>query len=186
MILLDYGHHFTRLVAASIGLVALEAAVAALAPEFRRPPAGVELEFAAYGALHALTLVSSLPTRIARSRQALFVATAAALSVATAALGLALLHRTAQLGGAVPVLAGAAALGALAYAGAIGGVLGGRCAGRAAALAPPLCAAAAAAVYPLARQVPSGALGLVFALPWWFAFSGALWFAGARRPSATK
>src|ERR1700677_58815 len=79
--------------------------------------AGIASQFAIYGALHALALVSSLTARPSLGRQIAFIAAAAAMSLATAWLTLVLVRRISNLSGPMPILIGAAALGAWAYAG---------------------------------------------------------------------
>ncbi len=181
--MLNYTRHFILLLAAAVGLFAAGRITAVLAPGGSSSGAAIAIEFAIYGALHALALVSSLKARRSLERRIAFVAVAAALSLSTASLGLSLLRRTSGLGIALPILVGAAALGALAYAGTIRRVLEISFAPRTAVLTSAACAAAAAAAYPCVRHFPTG-LGL--AIPWWLAFSGALWLRDARRAPAGK
>jgi hypothetical protein len=176
--LLNYIRHFILLLAAAVGLAAAGRITAVLAPGGSSSAAAIATEFAIYGAVHALALVSSLKARRSLERRIAFVAVAAALSLSTASLSLSLLRRTWGLGSALPILVAAAALGALAYAGTIRRLLGLSLAPRTAVLTAAACAAAVAAAYPCIRHFPAG-LGL--AIPWWLAFSGALWLRDARR-----
>jgi hypothetical protein len=183
--LLYYTRHFVLLVAEAAGLVAASRLAAALAPGLLAPveslsAAGVARQFAIYGALHALALVSSLRARPSLGRQITFIAAAAAISLATAWLTLLLVRRMSNLSGPVPILIAAAALGALAYASAMRRVLGLCVALRSAVLASSACALAVVAAYLCVRHVPSAA-GLGIAVAWWAAFSLALWLQDARR-----
>jgi hypothetical protein len=178
--LLDYGRHFIVLLALSLGLIGLRLAGVSLAPGWARMGAGMEWEFAMYGTLYGLALLSTLRMSPVRMRKLAFLVASAALSCLVAASSVTLLRLLAQHGGTVAVLAAAAALGALLYAGAIRALLAQRIALRAAAFAALVCAAAEAAAY-LVAQHRASAFGLTLALPWWLAFSGALWASEARR-----
>jgi hypothetical protein len=181
--LLNYTRHFIVLLAAAVGLAAAGRITAVLAPGGTLSGAAIATEFAIYGALHALALVSSLKARRSLERRIAFVAVAAALSLSIASSSLALLRRTPGPAGALPILIAAAALGALAYAGAIRRVLEVSLAPRTAVLAAAACAAAVAAAYPEVRHFPTG-LGL--AIPWWLAFSSAFWLRDTPRAPAGK
>lgn len=134
---------------------------------------GIAGQFALYGALHALALVSSLRARPSMGRQTAFVAVAAVTSLATAWLAFMLLRRMPNLGGVVPILIAAASVGAWGYAGAIRCVLRLDLGARSTLWISLACAAAVAAAYPWVKHVPRvAALGL--AIPWWLAFSVAL------------
>jgi protein-S-isoprenylcysteine O-methyltransferase Ste14 len=175
--LLNYTRHFILLLAAAAALAAAGRIIAVLAPGGFPSAAAIATEFTIYGAVHAIALVRSLKAQRSLERRIAFVAVAAALSLSTACLSLSLLRRALGPGSALPILTAAAALGALAYAGAIRGMLEHRLALRTAVLMSAACAAAVAAAYSLVRHFPS-ALGL--AIPWWLAFSGALWLRDAR------
>ncbi len=175
-------------IARHFGLLALFAAALAA---FGTPAGlGIGARFALYGALHAVALVLSLGPRATPTpgRRFAFIAIAAVLSLATARLGLFGLRELAGAGGSSGylVVAGCAALGALAYGVSIGAVLANRASGGAAfdrgSLAARAlgCAAATCAAFAVSRALhASGSLWLV--LPWWFAFSGLLWCEGRRR-----
>ena len=181
--MLNYSRHFILLLAAAVGLAAAGRIAAVLAPGGSLSAAAIAGEFALYGAAHALALVSSLKARRSLGRRVAFVVVATALSLSTASLSLSLLHRTWGVRSALPILIAAAALGALAYAGTIRRLLELSLAPRTAVLTSAACAAAVAAAYPWVKHHPSG-LGL--AIPWWLAFSGALWLRDARRAPAIK
>ena len=134
--------------------------------------------FAVYGALHAAALAASLRAPSPLPRQLLFVASAAALCFATASLGL----RGVRFIGALPGLLGPLALlGLTAGAGAFAyGVLIGKF------WQPGFSPGTLAAIAALCTLTVSGAFliceaahalgGLWLAVPWWFAFSGGLWY----------
>jgi acyl-CoA synthetase (AMP-forming)/AMP-acid ligase II len=140
--------------------------------------------FALYGTLHAAAMVLSLNPRRLTSRRCLFIAAAAALSVATVAVGMlgrqvaALLPETL---GRYSLLAVSAAAGAVAYGIAIRlfGILA--LAPRAIAKISLGCMLAAAAALLTIR-----ATGLVgpwwIAVLWWYAFSLGLWCFHGRSP----
>jgi hypothetical protein len=182
--LLNYTRHFVLLLAMAAGLAAasrLPAVLTAglLAPGALLSAAGIASQFAIYGALHALALVSSLTARPSLGRQIAFIAAAAAMSLATAWLTLVLVRRMSNLSGPVPILIAAAALGAWAYAGAIRRVLRLILGARSTMWMSLACAAAVAAAYPCVKHLPSAA-GLGLAIPWWLAFSAAFALQDAR------
>ncbi len=183
--MLNYGRHFVLLLALAVGLAAALRVAAVLAPgplaapEFLSP-AGIAIQFAIYGALHALALSSSLTARPSLARQVAFIAAAAAMSLATAWLTLVLVRRMSNLSGPMPILIATAALGAWGYAGTIRWVLGLRLGVRSTLWMSLACAAAVAAAYPWVRHHPSAA-GLGLAIPWWLAFSVALAAVDTRR-----
>jgi len=183
--LLDYPRHFGLLLAAAAGLVIAGRVAAVLAPADLVGAGGITTEFAVCGALHALALAMSLKDRPSLGRQTAFVAVAAASSLSTAALSLALLRRIAWPGALLPILMAAAALGAWVYTATIRGVLKRSAGPRSAALIASACAAAVAAAYPLVRHFPR-AFGLALAMAWWLAFSGALWARDAPRTPPGK
>lgn len=137
-------------------------------------------EFALCGALHALALVSSLTARLSLGRELAFVVAAALMSVAAAWLALLLLRRVSNLSGPLPILIGAAAVGAWAYAHTIRLVLRLRVGSSAAVRISMCCAVAVAAAYPSAKRIPSAAW-LALAIPWWLAFSAAFAVQDVRR-----
>jgi hypothetical protein len=178
--LVNYTRHFVLLLAAAAGLAVASRLVAVLAPGELLSAAGIASQFAIYGALHALALVSSLRAQPSLGRQIAFIAAAAAMSLATAWLTLVLVRRMSNLTGPVPILIAAAALGAWAYAGAIRCVL--RLSLRACSTAwmSLACGAAVAAAYPWVKHRPSAA-GLGLAISWWLAFSVAFALQDGRR-----
>ena len=183
--MLNYPRHFVLLLAAAAGLGAASRAAAMLAPGLLAPAellsaAGIASQFAIFGALHALALVSSLTARPSLGRQIAFIAAAAAMSLATAWLTLVLARRMSNLTGPVPILIAAAALGAWAYAGTIRSVLRLSLRARSTVWMSLACAAAVAAAYHWVKHVPSAA-GLGLAIPWWLAFSVAFALQDARR-----
>jgi hypothetical protein len=183
--LLNYTRHFVLLLAAAAGLAAASRVSAVLAPGLLTPAeflsaAGIASQFAIYGALHALALVSSLTARPSLGRQIAFIAAAAAMSLATAWLTLVLARRMSNPSGPVPFLIAAAALGACAYAGTIRCVLRLSLGARSTVWMSLACAAAVAAAYPWVKHLPS-APGLGLAIPWWLAFSVAFALQDARR-----
>ena len=113
------------------------------------------------------------------------------LALATARLGLFGLRALSGAGGAfgpLAVVAVCAGLGALAYGALISGFLAnGRSAiapGELAPLASPAraplgCAAATGATFALSRALHAVDV-LWLTIPWWFVFSGLLWYAGRR------
>jgi hypothetical protein len=179
--LLNYARHF--------GLLGCFTAALAVAGP-RAGPGAIAFQFALYGALHAAALALSIAggVTLAAGRRLLFVALAAILALATARLGLLGLHVVGSAGSAGPltILAVCASLGALAYGALIRGVLvtpGGIGAGltfRSLAVTTLGCAAATPASFAVGRELhAAGVLWLV--APWWFAFSGGLWFADCGR-----
>lgn len=165
----NYARHF--------GLLALLATALAIAG----PSTGLAAQFALYGALHAVALVLSLRAGggFAPARRLLFVAIAAMLALSTARLGLFGLHVASGVGGwfgPFAVVAACAALGALAYGALISASM---------ALIDPTslaaislgCAAATSASFAVTRAL-HGARVLWLVIPWWFAFSGLLCYAG--------
>jgi hypothetical protein len=119
----------------------------------------------------------------------MFIAIAALLSLSTARLGWFGLHALSVIGGSsgyFAVVAACAALGALAYGALISAVLANRGSSLASfdpgALATSAlgCAAASCASFAISRALHGTGL-LWLAIPWWFAFSGLLWYAGHRR-----
>jgi hypothetical protein len=176
--LLDYTRHFVLLLAMAVGLVGASRLAAVLTPDFLPPaallsPSGIASQFAIYGALHALALVSSLTARPSVGRQIALVAAAAAMSVATAWLTLVLVRRMSNLSAPGPIVIAAAALGASAYAGTIRCALRVSLGTRSTLWISLACATAVAAVYPWVKHLLSTA-GLGIAIPWWLAFSVAL------------
>ena len=181
--MLNYRRHFILLLAAAAGLAAAGRIMGVPASGGSWSAAAIASEFALYGAVHALALVTSLKAWRSLERRTAFVAVATALSLSTASLSLSLLRRTWGVQSALPILIAAAALGALAYAGTIRRLLELSLAPRTAVLTSAACAAVVAAVYPWVKHHPTG-LGL--AIPWWLAFSGALWLRDARRAPAVN
>jgi hypothetical protein len=155
----------------------------------RAGPGGIGSQFALYGALHAGALALSIVggSRLSAGRRLLFVALAAILALSTARLGLLGLHLAGDRAGPAgpwAILAACAGLGALAYGLLIRGVLmnPGDIGGRPSAISLGAislgCAAATSACLAAGRGLhAAGVLWLV--APWWFAFSGGLWYAGA-------
>jgi hypothetical protein len=183
--LLDYTRHFVLLLAMAAGLVGASRLAAALTPGLLGPgellsAAGIASQFAIYGALHALALVSSLMAPPSRGRRITFIGAAAAMSLATAWLTLVLVRRVSNLGGPVPILIAAAALGAWAYAGTFRSVLRLSLGARSIVWISLACAVAVAAAYPWIKHHPSAA-GWGLAIPWWLAFSTAFALQDARR-----
>jgi hypothetical protein len=183
--LLDYPRHFVLLLAMAVGLVGALRLAAVLTPGLLPPgalvsPGGVASQFAIYGALHALALVSTFTVRPSIRRQIALVAASAAMSVATAWLALVLVRRMSNLSGPGPIVITAAALGANAYAGTILCVLRVRLAARSTLCISLACATAVAAAYPWVKHF-LGAAGLGLAIPWWLAFSVAFALQDARR-----
>jgi hypothetical protein len=171
--LLNYPRHFVLLLTAAAALTAVSRIVAMLAPGALFSAGAIASEFAIYGALHALALVSSLAARPALGRRISFVAAAAAMSLVTAWSTLVLARRMSNLSGAEPILIAAAALSAWAYALTIRRVLRLGLRARSLVWMSLGCGAAAAAAYPVAMRLP-GAAGFALAVPWWLAFSVAL------------
>jgi hypothetical protein len=183
--LLHYARHF--------GLLTLFSA--ALATPGWRAQLGIAAQFALFGALHAAALVLSIRAcaGVAAGRRLLFVALAAMLALATARFGLFGLRALSGAGGwfgpfvVVTVCAG---LGALAYGELISGFLAnGRSvmapggvaplAVRSLALRSLGCAAATCASFAIGRALHAIDV-LWLTIPWWFVFSGLLWYAGRR------
>ncbi len=176
-------------------------AAALAAAGAQRAIPGIGREFALYGALHAVALVFSVrgAARRCALRGLLFVAGAALLAMSTARLGLYGWHVLSALGAAVRgepaapgcVLAASAALGALAYGALLRALLmnrsgrGGRFGSRPLGATALGCAAATAASFALCRRFGVGS-ALWLAIPWWFAFSGGLWWADAGRYAHPK
>ena len=183
--MLDYTRHFVLLLAMAVGLASASRLAAVLTPGLLAPgallsPSGIASQFAIYGALHALALVSSLTARPATGRQIALVAAAAAMSGATAWLTLVLVRRMSNLSGPGPIVIAAAALGAWVYAGTIRCVLRVSLGARCTLWISLACATAVAAAYPWVKHLASvAALGL--AIPWWLAFSVAIALQDARR-----
>jgi hypothetical protein len=169
---------------------------------------GIGARFALIGALHAAALALSIGGAAKRSpfRWLVFVAFAATLAMATARLGLLGLEALGALGGApalCAVLAASAGLGALAYGALINAFLGtARGAPIPSSGARPAapfgllprapfgllalgvtalgCAAATSLSFAVSRELHAASV-LCLAIPWWFALSGGLWYAGHRR-----
>jgi hypothetical protein len=179
--LLDYVRHFRLLALAALGLSL--AAFTKLGHGFFGSQGGIRLAFALYGALHALALVLSLRTG-GILRRITFVATAAALSAAVTASALTLAPR-APHPSITLILVGAAALGALLYAGAIRAVLRVRLEPRVFLATISVCAAALIPATSLLGEIPRTD-GLVLAIPWWVAFSLALFVTDAARARPSK
>jgi hypothetical protein len=176
--LLNYPRHF--------GLLAVFSA--ALASPGVRAPFGIAAQFALFGAMHAAALALSIRAcaGVAGGRRLLFVAIAALLALATARLGLFALHALSGDGGwsgPFAVVAVCAGLGALAYGVLIGGFLAkGRLAPfdlASLALRSLGCAAATCASFAISRALHTAGI-LWLTIPWWFVFSGLLWYAGRR------
>lgn len=177
--MVHYARHFAL-------LGSFTAALAVLAP-WRS--AGIGAQFALYGALHASAFVLSLTGTSGPSlrRRLLFVAFASILALATARLGLFGLHAASTSGrqaGYLAVPAACAGLGSLAYGLLIDNALlkkigtGGRLSAKWLGATSLVCAAAISCSAALIRAFhTAGILWLV--VPWWFAFSGALGYAGA-------
>jgi hypothetical protein len=183
--LLDYSRHFVLLLAMVVGLAGASRLAAVLTPGLLPPgallsPSGIASQFAIYGALHALALVSSLTARPSTGRQIALVAAAAAMSAATAWLSLVLMRRMSNLSGTGPIVMIAAAVGAWAYAGTIRCALRVSLGSRCTLWVSLACATAVAAAFPWVKYLGSvAALGL--AIPWWLAFSIAIALQDARR-----
>jgi hypothetical protein len=152
---------------------------------------GIAGQFALYGALHAAALVLSVPASagLAPGRRLLFVAVAAMLALLTARLGLFGLRALSGVGGSwgpYAVVGACAGLGALAYGASIGAVLANGRSGVASFDVSSLaaitlsCAAATCAAFAVIRALHA-VDAFWLAIPWWFAFSGLLWYAGRRR-----
>jgi hypothetical protein len=178
--LLRYARHF--------GLLTLFSA--ALATPGSRAQLGIAAQFALFGALHALALVLSIRAcaGVAAGRRFLFVAIAAMLALATARLGLFGLRALSGAGGSFgpfAVVAVCAGFGALAYGALISGFLAnGRsdmASGDVASLAARSlgCAVATCASFAVSRALHAVDV-LWLTIPWWFVFSGQLWYAGRR------
>lgn len=139
---------------------------------------GAGSAFAVYGALHASALAVSLRVRKPLSRQALFVAAAALLSMLTVRAALYAMRFAGELSalaGALVLLASASAVGAFGYAILIRKVLKYEFRVAAQAAASLLCVAATFAGF-LAGRHYRVLSSLWVAIPWWFAFSGSLWY----------
>jgi hypothetical protein len=174
--MLNYLRHFGLLAGAALGLSL--ALLAGSINELFQSLTGIRIAFTIYAALHALSLVSSLRAG-GLGRRVAFVATAAVLCAAVAVPTSALMLQSPRLR-AAPIIIAAGAVGALAYAGAIRGVLGIRLAPRVFLAAAVLCAVALAPVAPFLEHILSTD-GLLIAIPWWAAFSLALWMTDAGR-----
>jgi hypothetical protein len=163
-------------------LLLLLAAVLGATSPWRVAP-GVDSEFALYGALHASALVVSLRIRPSMGRQILFIAGAALLCVLTLRLGLSGMRFAEKLPGlASPmvVLMLASAAGALAYGVVIRKFSILDIPRRAIAASAALCLFAEFAAF-LTETHFQMVRGLWLAIPWWFAFSGGLWYCDPRR-----
>jgi hypothetical protein len=181
--MLNYARHF--------GLLALFAV--ALATVGSRAGLGIGARFALYGALHAAALVLSIGagSGLAPGRRLLFVALAAILALANARLGLFGLHAVSAVGGSsgpLAIVAACAGLGALAYGALISAVLENR---RSSLVSFDLsslaatslgCAAATSASFAVSRALHAANV-VWLAIPWWFAFSGLLWYAHLKSKS---
>lgn len=178
--MLNYTRHFILLVAVAAGLAAASRIAIGLASAEALSAVGIASQFAIFGALHALVLVSSLTTRPPLGRQIVFIALAAAISLATAWSTLLLVRRLAGVNGPMPILIAAAALGAWVYAHTIRRVLQLELGARSITWISLAGAIAVAAAYPVAKRVP-GAAALALAIPWWLAFSATLALQDARR-----
>lgn len=162
---------------------------AALASPGWRAQLGIAAQFALFGALHAAALVLSIRAcaGVAAGRRLLFVAIAAMLALATARLGLFGLRALSGAGsfGPFAVVAVCADLGALAYGALISGFLANgwsdMASGDVASLAVRslVCAVATCASFAVSRAVHAVDV-LWLTIPWWFVFSGLLWYAGRR------
>jgi len=180
--LLHYARHF--------GLLTLFSA--ALATPGWRAQLGIADQFALFGALHAAALVLSIRAcaGVAAGRRLLFVAIAAMLALATARLGLFGLRALSGAGsfGPFAVVAVCAGLGALAYGVLISALLANRRLDMASGDVAPLgalavrslgCALATCASFAVSRALHAVDV-LWLTIPWWFVFSGLLWYAGRR------
>lgn len=182
--MLHYARHFSLLALFSL----------ALATPGWRAQLGIAAQFALFGALHAAALVLSIRAcaGVAAGRRLLFVAIAAMLALATARLGLLGLRALSGAGGSsgpFAVVAVCAGLGALAYGALIGGFLANGpsliargvtpLAVRSLALRALGCAAATGASFAISRALHAIDV-LWLTIPWWFVFSGLLWYAGRR------
>jgi len=163
-------------------LLLLLAAVLIATSPWRVAP-GADSEFALYGALHASALAVSLRIRQSVARQILFIAIASLLCMLTLRLGLSgvrLAEKLPGLAGPVALLMLASAAGAIAY-----GIVIRRFSildipRRTIAATAVLCMLAefAAFITETHYQIHRG---LWLAIPWWFAFSGGLWYYDPRR-----
>jgi hypothetical protein len=140
------------------------------------------VSFATYGALHAAALVLTLRSGQPIGRKCLFIAVAAILSVITFRLGILgwQLSRTHSVNAGLYMLLGfSAAVGAAAYAMSIrlfgfyaltlGSITG---------ISVGCLLAQLASLWTASRWQVSGSW--YFALVWWFAFSGGLWYCDRR------
>jgi hypothetical protein len=147
---------------------------------------GAGSAFAIYGALHAATLAVSLRIPKPLPQQALFVAAAALISMLTVRAALYALRFAAELpalAGPLVLLASTSVLGAFAYGTLIRRVLKYKCGFAALAATSLLCMAATCVGFAAGRhyRVLSS---LWLAIPWWFAFSGSLWYHDTLRNSS--
>jgi hypothetical protein len=183
--LLHYARHF--------GLLALFSA--ALATPGWRAQLGIAAQFTLFGALHAAALVLSIRScaGVAAGRRLLFVAIAAMLALATARFGLFGLGALSGAGGwfgPFAIVAVCAGLGALAYGVLISALLANGRLDMASGDVAPLgvrsfallslgCAVATCASFAVSRALHAVDV-LWLTIPWWFVFSGLLWYAGRR------
>jgi hypothetical protein len=154
-----------------------------------RAGSGISLDFALFGALHAIVLALSVEpgAGISALRRAGFVAASALLAWVIARLALLGWRAAAGLGeSATPfiLLAAASGLGAVAYGLSIRRLLAnfswaGGSAVKWLGAAAFGCAAGVLAGFALARAFHGAALSWL-AIPWWLAFSGTLWYIDAK------
>jgi hypothetical protein len=157
-----------------VGLLTCVAAVLAAI----RPPglaSGVVGTFGIYGALHASAMVVTLRTKAPAGRRLLFVATAAGLSMVSAALGLWANRVTGGSGVAqpAPLLCLTSGFGAATYVLLIRRFFGVALRPAAMGTIALGCVAATLAVVVSGLYLKGG--GLWVAVSWWFALSLGLW-----------
>jgi hypothetical protein len=152
----------------------------------RMPSNSLSVSFASYGALHAGALVLTLRAHQTIGRKCLFIVSAAFLSAMTLRLGIfgaQLLGTHSANAGLYLLLGLSAAVGAAAYGLSM-------CLLGIYALPPRSLAAIAAGCLSaeLAALWAAGQLNISgswwFAVCWWFAFSGGLWYCDRRRTAA--
>jgi hypothetical protein len=166
---LHYARHF-------MVLFACAALLAAVSP-WRIAP-GADSAFALYGALHASAIAVSLRVAQPLWRKLLFVAIAAVLSMLTQRLGLSGVQFVGELPGLLGPLALltlSSGIGAFAYGALIRGFGIYRYRLGALAVTALFCMAATCVAFIAAGRFHVLG-GLWVAIPWWFAFSGGLWY----------
>ncbi len=163
---LHYARHFALLasIAALLGISAPW-----------RTPAGIDVAFASYGALHAGSIAISLRARRELWRRLLFVLAAAVISASATHAGIEF-FRLAPRSDAVTALfaiALSSIVGALAYGLLLRSVLEFTLPLHALVWVPVVCALAALTAF---RVGGFTLMGVWMAAAWWLAFSGSLWY----------